>query len=103
MLAPKAVTWHNTDHHALDARENHHRVDALLKNVSSPKVDVVRAVSTDDGLVLQFVYTGTVTSTDTPFEMHNCIVARCDADGLIERIDEYVDASARALLGTRPA
>jgi ketosteroid isomerase-like protein len=98
LFASKAMTWHNTDHRTVDARANHARVATLLKAVSDPKVEVVAASSMEDALVLQFIYSGTVTSTGTPFEMHNCIVARCDADGQIERIDEYVDASARVLL-----
>jgi ketosteroid isomerase-like protein len=95
LLAPGAVTWHNTDHVALDARENHDRVSKLLSAVSDPRVDVVRAAPLVDGVVVQFIYRGTYSPTNRSFEMHNCIVARCDANGQIERIDEYVDGNAR--------
>ena len=49
----------------------------------------------DGGFVLQFVARGTVRSNGNPFEMHNCLIVTT-TDGLITRLDEYVDPTVGA-------
>ena len=97
-LAPGAVVWHNYDRKDVDARENMTAIAMLGQLVDALDNEHGRPIPTDDGFVLRFVTRGTVRTTGTPFEMQNCIFVTTTADGLIERIDEYVDPTVGAQL-----
>src|SRR5215213_3695793 len=97
-LAPGAVVWHNHDRKEVDARENMAAIAMLAQLVGELENEHVRRADIDDGFVLQFVTRGTVRSSGTPFEMQNCIVVTTTDDGLVSRIDEYVDPTVGAQL-----
>jgi ketosteroid isomerase-like protein len=90
-LAPGATVWHNHDRKEVDARENMAAIAMLAQLVDGLANDHVRLATIDGGFVLQFVTRGTVRSSGKPFEMQNCLVVTVDDDGLMRRIDEYVD------------
>jgi ketosteroid isomerase-like protein len=95
-LAPGAVVWHNTDHNEVDARENMAGIAMLSQLVDDLENEHVLFTPTDDGFVLAYATRGKVRSNGNPFEMHNCLVVTTTDDGLISRIDEYVDPTVGA-------
>jgi ketosteroid isomerase-like protein len=97
-LAPGAVVWHNHDRKEVDARENMAAIGMLGQLVEELDNEHVLLASIDNGFVLQFVTRGKVRSNGNSFEMQNCLVVTTDADGLITRIDEYVDPTVGAQL-----
>jgi ketosteroid isomerase-like protein len=97
-LAPGAVVWHNHDRKDVDARENMAAIAMLAQLVDGLENEHVRLAEVDGGFVLQFVTRGTVRASGKPFEMQNCLVVSTTSDGLIERIDEYVDPTVGAQL-----
>ena len=97
-LAPGAVVWHNHDRKEVDARENMAAVAMLGQLIDGLENEHIHLASIDDGFMLQFATRGTVKSSGNPFEMQNCLIVRTNADGLITRIDEYVDPTVGAQL-----
>jgi len=97
-LAPGAVVWHNHDRKEVDARENMAAIAMLGQIVDGLSNEHVLLAPIDTGFVLQFVTRGTVRSNGNPFEMQNCLVVTTTDDGLISRIDEYVDPTVGAQL-----
>jgi ketosteroid isomerase-like protein len=91
VLAPGAVIWHNHDRQVVDARDNMAAVNMLSQLVDDLANERVLFAPVDDGFVLQYVTRGKVRANGNPFEMHNCLIVHTDADGLVSRIDEYVD------------
>jgi hypothetical protein len=98
ILAPGAIVWHNHDRKEVDARENMAAIGMLGQLVDGLKSERIFLSPTDTGFVLQFVVRGTVRSNDNDFEMQNCVVVTTSDDGLISRIDEYVDPTVGAQL-----
>jgi hypothetical protein len=97
-LAPGAVAWHNDDKVEIDAVENMKRLPGLHQLVDGVDVDVLQLEPLESGWLQRFVLRGTVRSTGGALAAHNCIVVHL-ADGLITRIDEYVDPTLGAQLG----
>ena len=97
-LAPGAVVWHNDDKVEIDAVENMKRLPGLHQLVDGVDVDVLQLEPLDSGWLQRFVLRGTVRSTGGALAAHNCVVVHL-ADGLITRIDEYVDPTLGAQLG----
>jgi ketosteroid isomerase-like protein len=98
LLAPGAIVWHNHDRKEVDARENMAAIGMLGQLVENLKNERVLLSPTDNGFVLQFVIRGSVRSSGNDFEMQNCVVVTTSDDGLISRIDEYVDPTVGAQL-----
>ena len=98
LLAPGAIVWHNHDRKEVDARENMAAIGMLGQLVENLKNERVLLSPTDIGFVLQFVVRGSVRSSGNDFEMQNCVVVTTTDDGLISRIDEYVDPTVGAQL-----
>jgi len=96
LLAPGAIVWHNHDRKEVDARENMAAIGMLGQLVENLKNERVLLSPTDNGFVLQFVIRGSVRSSGNDFEMQNCVVVTTTDDGLISRIDEYVDPTVGA-------
>jgi len=98
LLAPGAIVWHNHDRKEVDARENMAAIGMLGQLVENLKNERVLLSPTDNGFVLQFVIRGSVRASGNDFEMQNCVVVTTTDDGLISRIDEYVDPTVGAQL-----
>ena len=90
-LAPGPIVWHNHDRKEVDARENMAAIAMLGQLVDGLENEYPRLATIDGGFMLQYVTRGTVRSSGKPFEMQNCLVVLTTADGLIARIEEYVD------------
>ena len=73
-------------------------IGMLGQLVDNLKNERVLLSPTDTGFVLQFVVRGAVRSSGNDFEMQNCVVVTTTDDGLISRIDEYVDPTVGAQL-----
>ena len=97
-LAPGAVVWHNHDHNEVDALENMAAIAMLSQLVDDLATESRLCTPIDGGFLYQYVTTGKVRSTGNPFEMQNCLIVHTNADGLITRIDEYVDPTVGAQL-----
>jgi ketosteroid isomerase-like protein len=97
VLAPGAEIWHNYDRKAIDARSNMAAIGTLAQIVSDAKMERILVGELPGGFVYQYALHGTVVANGKPFEMHNCIIATT-ADGLITRLDEYVDPTVGAQL-----
>jgi ketosteroid isomerase-like protein len=97
-FAPGAVAWHNDDKIEIDAVENLKRVPGLHQLVDGVGVDVLQVEPLESGWLQRFVLRGTVRSTGNQLAAHNCVVVHL-SDGLITRIDEYVDPTMGAQLG----
>lgn len=95
-LAPGAVIWHNHDRNEVDALENMAAMAMLGQLVDGLHNEHLLLAPTDDGFVLAYVTRGKVRSNGNPFEMHNCLIVHTTDDGLIARIDEYVDPTVGA-------
>jgi ketosteroid isomerase-like protein len=95
-LAPGAVVWHNHDHNEVDARENMAGIAMLGQMVDDLENEHLLFTPTDGGFVLAYATRGTVRANGKPFEMHNCLIVTTTDDGLISRIDEYVDPTVGA-------
>jgi ketosteroid isomerase-like protein len=96
-FAPGAVVWHNYDRKEVDAVENMGSVTMLSQIVRDMSMEHLRVEEFPGGFLYQFALKGTVVASGNPFEMHNVVIASV-ADGLITRIDEYVDPTVGAQL-----
>jgi ketosteroid isomerase-like protein len=97
-LAPGAVIWHNHDRQDVDAIDNMVMVNSLSQIVDDLATESRLFTPIDGGFLLQYVTRGTVRSNGNPFEMHNCLIVHTNADGLMIRIEEYVDPTVGAQL-----
>jgi hypothetical protein len=95
-LAPGAIVWHNHDRKEVDARENMAGIGMLGQLVDGLTTESLLFAPIDGGFVLQYVTRGTVKSNGNAFEMHNCLIVTTTDDGLITRLDEYVDPTVGA-------
>jgi ketosteroid isomerase-like protein len=98
VYAPDAVVWHN-----VDAREQ--SVDEVLamtpwirEHLRGLRHVDVRRHRTDHGYVQQHVLRAT-TPSDAELAVPACIVVEV-RDGLVTRLDEYLDTAAFAVLRT---
>ena len=97
-VAPRAVLWHNDDKVEMDAVEGVGRVAGLHGLVDGVRVDVVQLEPISTGWLQRIVLRGRVRATGHELAAHNCAVVHL-TDGLITRIDEYVDPTMLAKLG----
>ncbi len=94
--APGSVTWHNFDE-IEQPQEQTARTAAWLRRTVPDLVWTDLAVlPTSTGFVLQSVLTGT--APGGPLRLHSCLVVTLDDEGLITRIDEYLDTAQSAAL-----
>ena len=97
-MAPGAVIWHNHDRKDVDAIDNMAAVNMLSQIVEDLETETRLCTPIDGGFLYQYVTRGKVRANGNPFEMQNCLIVHTNADGLITRIDEYVDPTVGAQL-----
>lgn len=91
LYSPDAVVWHNTDGIEQTAEQNLATLAWVVVNLAERRYEDVSRSITPSGFVQQ--HTMRWTKADgTRAELPACIVATC-ADGLITRIDEYLDSA----------
>lgn len=88
--APEARIWHNTDGKEQTVEENLALGQWLRRRVPDVTFTELRNIATETGFVRLCVMRGTGPSGNR-FELPSCIVGFVRPDGLIERIEEYID------------
>jgi hypothetical protein len=95
--APGARVWHNTDGVEQDLDANLRLGRWLRRRLPDVTFTEVRNLATQDGFVRLSVLRGTAPD-GSAVAVPSCIVGFVTPDGLIERIEEYVDPSPLAAL-----
>lgn len=98
---PDVRVWHNFDDQDQTLEENLGTLRWLIENVSERRYEVLRRERLQEGFLQQHVLHGTLRD-GAPLRVPAAFVGLV-RDGRIIRIEEYLDASALALLGTREA
>jgi ketosteroid isomerase-like protein len=96
--APGAVIWHNNDNLEQDPATVVKVLGWLRKRVSGLRYEELRVQPTPTGYVEQHVLRGTGRD-GSAFEVPACLVVTV-VDGLITRLDEYIDTAGVAHLST---
>jgi len=92
---PDAKVWHNYDQIEQSVEENMKVLRFIVRTLSDRRYEEIRRIVLDDGFVQQHVLRGT-----TPrgkLEMP-AMVRVWIADGLVTRIEEYLDPAGAAIL-----
>ena len=95
-FAPGAVIWHNNDNLDSDPAQSLKVLGWLRRRVDRLRYEEIRVQPTPAGYVEQHVLRGT-RADGLPFEVPARLVVAVE-DGLITRLDEYVDASGLGAL-----
>jgi ketosteroid isomerase-like protein len=98
MCAPGATTWHNFDDADVDTEQTVRTVAWLHRTVPDLAWTAVATRPTPTGWVSQSIMTGT--APGGPMRVHSCVVVTLDADGLVSRVEEYLDPAQTAVLRT---
>ncbi len=99
LYAPDMAVWHNTDGIAQRRDENLRTLRWVVRNLQGLRYEEIRRQATTSGFVQQHVLRATM-ADGAPVEIPACIVATVE-DGLITRIDEYLDSAQTAVLQRR--
>jgi ketosteroid isomerase-like protein len=95
--APDARVWHNTDNKDQTVEENIALGQWLRRKVPDVTFTEVTNLATLNGFVRRCVMRGTA-ANGTVLSIPSCIVALVSANGLIERVEEYLDPTPLAAL-----
>ncbi|MBC9227497.1 DUF4440 domain-containing protein [Aeromicrobium sp. 636] len=93
VYAPDAVIWHNHDGVEQTVEENARLLRGIAKRVSDRRYTERRIQLFDGGVVQQHVLRGTNVRSGEPVTLHACAVVTVGEDGLIHRLDEYIDSA----------
>jgi ketosteroid isomerase-like protein len=99
LLANDAIVWHNSDRLSLTKDQALPRIGGAARLAEAVHVDVINMQESRYGFVEQIVLRGTVRANGSPLELHNCLVVSLE-EGLVTRIDEYVDPNVTAQIKT---
>jgi ketosteroid isomerase-like protein len=89
--APDAKLWHNTDRVEQTVDQNMAVLDWFIKTLPDRNYRVVRRVALADGFLQQHVLEATLPD-GTAWSMDACCVIKIE-NGLITRLDEYLDSA----------
>ena len=98
--SPDARIWHNFDDIEQTVDENLRTLSWMCSVLDERSYDVVRRDPVDGGVMQMHVLRGVVKATGEAFAMPAALVATM-ADGMVTRIDEYLDPAAAASLTAR--
>jgi SnoaL-like domain len=96
LFAPGALTWHNFDEVEVTREQSERTVAWLRRTVADLNWTEVATLPTPNGFVAQQVMPGT--APGGPLRVQSCVVVTLDDDGLITRIDEYLDTAQTTVL-----
>ena len=96
MCAPEAVTWHNFDDAEVTTAQTLRTIAWLHRNVADLAWFDVALHPTPAGFVSQTILTGT--AVGGTLRAHSCIVVTLNDDGLVTRVEEYLDSAQTAVL-----
>ena len=94
--APDAKLWHNTDNIEQTVDQNMAVLDWFIAKLPDRNYRVVRREALKDGFLQQHVLEATLPD-GTPWKMSACVVVRIE-NGLITRLDEYIDSAESGAL-----
>lgn len=94
--APDAKIWHNFDDHEQSVDENLKTLAWMHRKLPVRHYNIQRREVLNDGWVQQHVVEATLPD-GRPFRMTACCVVKMK-DGLIVRLDEYLDPAQAAVL-----
>jgi len=94
LYAPDVVVWHNTDGKEQGADENLRTLAWCVRHIRGMRYEDVRCFETPSGFVEQHTLRGT-TGSGAELAVPACLVVSV-RDGLIARIDEYLDSAQLA-------
>jgi ketosteroid isomerase-like protein len=89
VYAPDVVVWAGFDDKARDVDSSLGVLEWLLSVTTERRYEIVRRIEINGGVLLQHVLHAT-TRAGTTFSMPACLVIQV-GDGLITRVDEYLD------------
>jgi ketosteroid isomerase-like protein len=96
LCAPDATTWHNFDDLQVTTEQTVRTIAWLHRTVADLAWIDVALLPTPTGFVSQTILTGT--APGGPLRAHSCVVVTLNDDGLVQRVDEYLDPSQTAVL-----
>ena len=96
LCAPDAITWHNFDELEVDTEQTVRTVAWLHRTVPDLEWSDVSLLATPTGWVSQTVIRGT--APGGPLRVHSCVIVTLNDDGLVQRVEEYLDPSQTAVL-----
>ena len=98
-FAPGAKVWHNTDDVEQTVDETLDVLAWFVQTMPDLRFRVLHREVLQGGFLQQHVLEATLPD-GTPWKMHACVVVTVQ-DGSIERIDEYLDSGASAIVSVR--
>lgn len=96
LCAPNAATWHNFDDADAGTEQTVKVVAWLHRTVPDLTWTDVALLPTPSGWVSQTVMTGTAPGGD--LRVHSCVIVTLNDDGLVARVEEYLDPMQTAVL-----
>jgi uncharacterized protein len=96
ICAPGAVTWHNFDDAEVSTEQTLRTVAWLHRKLPDLAWIDVALHATATGFVSQTILTGT--APGGPLRAHSVVVVTLNDDGLVTRVEEYLDPAQTAVL-----
>jgi ketosteroid isomerase-like protein len=96
LLAPNAVTWHNSDN--LVVTTSRDPVSVIPGRIENARMDITYYAAFDGGEVAQYTLRGRARATGRAVEAYLCIIFTMGDEG-ITRLDEYGDVRLARALG----
>lgn len=96
LCAPGAVTWHNFDGLEVGTEQTVRTVAWLHRTVPNLAWTDMALYPTPTGFVSQTVMTGTAPGGE--LRVHSCVIVTLDDEGLVSRVEEYLDPTQTAVL-----
>jgi ketosteroid isomerase-like protein len=94
--APDAKLWHNTDGIEQTVDQNMKLLDWYIKTMTNRHYRILRRVALADGFMQMHVLEATQPD-GAPFKLDACVVVQMK-NGVITRLDEYLDSAQTAVL-----
>lgn len=91
LCAPDATVWHNTDDTEVPVEHTAKAMAWLHRKVPDLAWTDISLLPTSTGFVSHSVMRGT--APGGPLQVHSCLIVTLDDDGLVTRIDEFIDAA----------
>lgn len=91
LYARDAVIWHNNDRREISVEENLALVEWFAANLPDQKCEVVRREVLSNGFLQQDLLTATLPD-GRPFSHTACVIVTL-RDGLVARVEEYIDSA----------
>jgi uncharacterized protein len=96
LCAPGATTWHNFDELEVTTEQTIGTIAWLHRTVSDLAWTDVSLLPTPHGWVSQTIMSGT--APGGALRVHSCVIVTLDDDGLVQRVEEYLDPRQTAVL-----